>query len=542
MHEIVELVRSALRGLWAYRWWGLATTMAVGAGGAFVILLIPNQYEASARVYVDTQSVLRPLMSGLAVQPNADQQIAMISRTLVSRPNVERVVRMADLDLRTSSPAERDALVDRLMSNIKFASAGGTNLYTITYRADQSERARRVVQSFLSIFVESNLGDNRRDNDQARRFIEDQIKVYEQRLAETENALKEFKIRNLAAMPSLNQDAVGRAGEIGGALAQARMELAQAENARDELRKQLSVESPTIAADDRGFGLSFGAGAAAQSTTIARPQRSEYDDRIDGLRRRIDELKLRYTDQHPDVISARRVLEQLEAARETERKAEAARVEAAAKAAPASPAARAPGTTVNPVYQQLRVSLAESEASVASLRARVREFESRAATLQASAVNAPRVEAEYKALTRDYDITKRSYEQLVSRREAVALSEQMGAASGIGEFRVVDPPRAAPDPVFPNRPLLLGVLLALSIGAGAGAALLRDQLRPTHFDLRSLRASTGLPVFGTVSMIVDTAARARARRGVLAFSGSAAAYLVVFAALLAWAWLRQPMR
>jgi polysaccharide chain length determinant protein (PEP-CTERM system associated) len=480
-------------------------------------------------------------MSGLAVQPNADQQIAMISRTLVSRPNVERVVRMADLDLRTSNPAERDALVDRLMSNIKFASAGGTNLYTITYRADQSERARKVVQSFLSIFVESNLGDNRRDNDQARRFIEDQIKVYEQRLAETENALKEFKIRNLAAMPSLNQDAVGRAGEIGGALAQARMELAQAENARDELRKQLSVETPTIAADDRGFGLSFGAGVAGQ-TAIARPQRSEYDDRIDGLRRRIDELKLRYTDQHPDVISARRVLEQLEASRETERKAEAARVEAAAKAAPASPAARAPGTTANPVYQQLRVSLAESEASVASLRARVREYESRAASLQASAVNAPRVEAEYKALTRDYDITKRSYEQLVSRRESVALSEQMGAASGIGEFRVVDPPRAAPDPVFPNRPLLLGVLLALSIGAGAGAALLRDQLRPTHFDLRSLRASTGLPVFGTVSLIVDAASRARARRGVLAFSGGAVTYLVVFAALLVWAWLRQPMR
>jgi hypothetical protein len=107
---------------------------------------------------------------------------------------------------------------------------------------------------------------------------------------------------------------------------------------------------------------------------------------------------------------------------------------------------------------------------------------------------------------------------------------------------VVDPPRAAPDPVFPNRPLLLGVLLALSIGAGATAALLRDQLRPTHFDLRSVRASTGLPVFGTVSLIVDATSRTRARRGVLAFSGGAATYLLVFAALLVWAWLRQPMR
>jgi polysaccharide chain length determinant protein (PEP-CTERM system associated) len=537
MDEIVDYVRSALRGAWTHRWWGLLTMIALGSLGTIVVLAIPNQYEATARVYVDTQSVLRPLMSGLAVQPNADQQIAMISRTLVSRPNVERVVRMADLDLRTNSPTERDAMVDRLMTSIKFASAGGTNLYTIAYRADQPERARKVVQSFLSIFVESNLGDNRRDNDQARKFIEDQIRVYEQRLTESENALKEFKLRNLAAMPALNQDTVGRAGEIGGALAQARMELAQAENARDELRKQLAVEQPTIAVDERGFGMSLGTGPSA----AARPQRSEYDDRIDGLRRRIDELKLRYTDQHPDVISARRVLEQLEAARDAERKAETARTEAAARQAPAA-SARVPGTAANPVYQQLRVSLAESEASVASLRARVREYESRAAALQANAASVPRIEAEFKALTRDYEITKRSYEQLVSRRESVALSEQMGATSGVGEFRVVDPPRASQEAVFPNRPLLLTVLLVLSIGAGAAAAFVRDQLRPTHFDLRGLRASTSLPIFGAVSLIVDQASRERARRSLIAFSGTTVAYLLAFGLLLTWAWLRQPLR
>ena len=539
MQDILDLIRASARGLWNYRWWGLLATLAVGAVGTLVIMAIPNQYEASARVYVDTQSILKPLMTGLAVQPNADQQIAMVSRTLVSRPNVERVVRMADLDLGASSPAERDAMVDRLMSSIRFASAGGTNLYTITYRADQPDRARKVVQAFLSIFVESNLGDNRRDNDQARKFIEDQIKAYEQRLTETESALKDFKIRNLAAMPALGQDAVGRAGEIGGALSQARMELAQAEQARDELKKQLAIEPQTVATDDRGFAM--GAGLATGPGSGPRVVRTEYDERIDGLRKRIDELKLRYTDQHPDVVSTRRVLEQLEASREVERKADVARQEAAAKAVPAA-GARPPGTSVNPVYQQLRVSLAESEASVASARARVREYESRAASLHASAANAPKVEAEYKALTRDYEITKRSYEQLVSRRESVQLSEQMGAASGIGEFRVVDPPRAGQDPVFPNRAWLLSALFVLSLAAGVATAFLRDQIRPTHFDLRSLRAATGLPVLGVVSMIVDSRARARARRGLLVFSGSAAAYLLGFGVMLAWAWLHQPIK
>ncbi len=541
MQEIVDLIRSTLRGIWVYRWWGFVATVLCGLGGVIGVLSIPNQFEATARVYVDTQSILRPLMSGLAVQPNADQQIAMVSRTLVSRPNVERVTRMADLDLGAKTQAEKDALIDGLMKNIKFASAGGTNLYSIAYRTGRPDQARKVVQAFLSIFVESNLGDSRRDSDQAKKFIEEQIKVYEQRLLEAENALKDFKLRNLAAMPTLNQDTVGRAGEVGAQLSQARMDLAQAENARDELKKQLALETPTIAADDRGLpvGLPSIGESSAQSGT--RPIRTEYDERIETQRKRIDELKLRFTDAHPDVIGTRRVLEQLEAARETEVKAEMARREAATKAASANPgtAARAPGTMVNPVYQQLRVSLAESEATVASLRAKVREYESRAGAIQSNAMNVPKIEAEYKQLNRDYDITKRNYEQLVARRESASLSEQMGATSGIGEFRVIDPPRAGLEPVFPNRALLLtGVLLA-SIAAGVAVAFIRDQVRPTFFDLRALRLTTGLPVYGAVSMIVDAAGRSRARRGLLVFSGGAMAYLSVFAVLLAWAWLKQ---
>ena len=185
MQEIMDLIRSTLRGIWTYRWWGFFSMVLVGVGGIVMVNTIPNQYEATTRVYVDTQSILRPLMSGLAVQPNADQQIAMVSRTLVSRPNIERVVRMSDLDLKATTQENKDALIDSLMKSIRFTSAGGTNLYAIAYRSDRPDQARKVVQAFLSIFVESNLGDSRRDSDQAKKFIEDQIKIYEQRLTDS---------------------------------------------------------------------------------------------------------------------------------------------------------------------------------------------------------------------------------------------------------------------------------------------------------------------------------------------------------------------
>lgn len=520
MQELLQLVRTLLKGVWTYRWWGLVTSVLIGLAGGAYVMTLPDQYQATARVYVDTQTILQPLMKGLAVQPNFEQQIAMMGRTLVSRPNVERVMRTADLDLATKTPQQREAMVDGLMKQIQFEPVrGATNLYTISYKNEKPAAAQGVVQSLLSIFVESNLGNKRRDSEQARRFIDDQIKQYEQRLLDAENALKDFKIRNLTLMPTLARDYITRAGELEAALASAKLELHQAETARDELRKQMALEPPTVP----DTGLTFG-------SSLETGFRSQYDERIDAQRKRLDELMLRYTDRHPDVMGVRRVLEQLEALREEERKAEAARA--------ASTGSRAPGTVPNPVYQQLRVSVTEAEVTVASLRGKVREFENRLAEAQRGAVAIPKVEAEYQQLNRDYEVNKKNYELLLARRESAQIANEMEASGGGAEFRVIDPPRVAPQPVWPNRPLLLAAVLVLSVGAGVAVAFVRDQIRPTFFDLRTLRQVTSMPILGAVSLVTDARANVRARTGTLVFSGTALAYVGAFLAVMAWLSLR----
>lgn len=522
MKELFDQLLTLRRAMWAYRWWGLAAAVLVGVIGAAVVMLIPNKYEASARIYVDTQSVLKPLMSGLAVQPNVDEQVAMMGRTLVNRPNVERVMRMADLDHGAQSSQEREQLVDALMKGITFQSVGrggraAPNIFMISYRHKRPETAKNVVQSLLTIFVESNLGNKRRDSEQARRFIDEQIKVYEQRLLDAENALKEFKLKHMNVMPSLSQDSVSRVNELQQELANARLELRQAENARDAVRRELAGEAPTFTSE--------------QAIEAQRALPTELDDRIDTQRKRLDELRLRYTEQHPDVIGTQRILEQLEKQREAERKAAAARGGAAL-------ASRIQSQS-NPVFQQLRMSLTQSETRVAELRVKVADLESRLAQARALAQAIPEVEAEFTQLNRDYDVNKKNYEMLLGRRESAQISGEMESSGTMAEFRVIDPPRAAPEPVTPNRPLLLlGVLLG-SLGAGAAVSLLRDQIRPTFFDARSLRDFTGMPMLGSISMVLNDSARRRNRLGAAAFSGSALAYVGLFAAIVAWMWLRQ---
>ncbi len=101
MHELLQKVLDHLRGIWHRRWIGLAAAWVAAIIAVAIVYRIPEKYEASARVYVDTETLLKPLLAGLAIQPNLDQQVSLISRTLISRPNVEKLIQMADLDLQS---------------------------------------------------------------------------------------------------------------------------------------------------------------------------------------------------------------------------------------------------------------------------------------------------------------------------------------------------------------------------------------------------------------------------------------------------------
>ena len=145
MQDLVHQILATARGMWKFRWPGLIVAWAVALIGVVVVWRIPDQYEASARIYVDTDSILKPLMSGLAVQPNVEQQIGMLSRTLISRPNLEKLVRMADLDLKNQSKADQETLIEKLQKGIELRTAGGVNLYSMSYRDAEPERARAVT-------------------------------------------------------------------------------------------------------------------------------------------------------------------------------------------------------------------------------------------------------------------------------------------------------------------------------------------------------------------------------------------------------------
>ena len=508
MNELIAQVLTVARAMWRRRWIGLAVAWAVAVLGALLVMRVPDRFEANARVYVDTKSVLKPLMRDLTVEPDIDQTLQMLARTLITRPNVELLMKKAKLETLSMTEVQREAMVARLMKEIKLTSLSRDNVFTFSYRDTDKEKAREVVSQLVNFFVESDLGAKMRDVDAARGFIDQQIKTYEGRLAEAENRLKEFKLRNIDSSDSSGKDFFARISALTDELGRLNLDLRAAEQARDALKRELSGESTQILPD------------------VIQPQMTfntpELDARLESQRRQLDELLRRYTELHPDVISTKRLIERLEAQREQE-------IQAQRRAAAANPAKVG---TAGSVFQQTRLALAESEATVAALRVRASDTQTRLARLRASASRVPQIEAEFAQLNRDYDIVRRNYDALVAQREKALMSEEVDATR-LAHFRVIDPPRTSDKPVFPNRLVMAMAALAAALAAGIAATFLWVQLVPTVDDTRSLQRFSGLQPLGSVSMIVTPALSSRRRRHGFAFASGTVALLAAYGFWLA---------
>ena len=512
MDELLQQIISRLRGMWHRRWIGLAVAWIIGIVAVGIALRIPERYEASARVYVDTQSLLRPLMAGLAIQPNLDQQVALMSRTLISRPNVERLIHMADMDLRVNSTTDREELIGNLMKQLQLSGNVQNNLYVISYRHPDPEKAKNVVQSLLTIFVESSLGDKRLDTRSAMKFVDEQTKFYEESLQAAEDRLKQFKLKYLGVTGQAGQDYFSKLSKLRDEIENARLELNAAEQSRDAYKAQVAGIAPVYLPDRN------------PAVALAVP---ELDTRIAAQKTKLDELLRTYTDEHPDVVGTRRVLKQLEEQRTQE-------ITALEKTAAA--AGKLPDSTAdaNPVYQQIKVSLADAEANVAALRAKLGSYERQFEQLKASARLIPQAEAEHAQLNRDYEVQKKTYETLLARREAATMGVGVQDTGGT-QFRVIDPPRVSPDRVPPTRVMLVAIAIAISLLAGLAASFVTNEVMPTFRNTRALRDASERPILGTVSFLPSESSKRLARRRAYLFAGGLGSLLASFGAVLAFA-------
>lgn len=480
MQELFDDLVDYLKGIWIKRRYIIISTWLVCPIGWFAVSMMPNIYESEARVYADTQSILAPLLKGLTVETNTNSQISLMVKTLLSRPNLERISRMTDLDIRANTPKEYENIIKYLREGIVIKKTGGRrqNIFTISFTDENPAMAKNIVQSALTVFIENTLGDNRTDADSAQKFLKSQITEYENRLSTAEARLTDFKQRYSDMLP-------GQYGGYYNKLNIAKEQLQVIELGLKEAQTQLQSAKEQLAS------VAEQSSSSQNKIQTSNSIKTSYDNRIAELELTLDALQLRYTDKHPDVAEAQRRLAHLEKQRSKE------------ITGYLDTSDSKDGDTLissqNPVIQQLQIQVNQFENNVASINVRANDYRAKVKDLENKIHVLPEIEAELVALNRGYDITKKKYEALLGRQDTAQMAQQADESTNKIQFKVLDPPRASTEPVGPKRILLLLLVTVVGAGTGLGLSLLLSQLSPVATSTAQLSKVTGVPVFGVVS-------------------------------------------
>jgi polysaccharide chain length determinant protein (PEP-CTERM system associated) len=507
------LVQQYLRAAWRRRWMGVVVAWLVCGLGWVGVYLIPNQFESSARLFVDADAILTPLLRGIAAETAPTTQLEILQRTLLSRPNMEKLISKTELDLTVTSPADRARLVAHLADTIRVVPQT-KNLFTITYRDKNPKMAHDVVQTLLTIFVESATGGNRSDMDNARRFLEHQVASYEQQLRAAEKRRADFRARYVDILPNLATPGVPALEAARTNVASLDGKLQDAIMARDALKDEVEKTPPMLVAET----------APQQTATAMAPAtRSRVHEAEEQLRM----LLLKDTENHPDVIAQRKLIEALKSAPPDTPTAPA---QAAGRASASSPSGTTSRSVPNPVFDQLKVKLIDADSQVSALQRQRDAAVANRDKLQKMQQEQPGLIAEYENTDRDYGALRKSYEELLQRLQAANIAQAADTQADKVKLQVVDPPETPRLPVAPNRMLLLTAVLLVGCASGLGVTVLFGQIDnsfSTADDLRSL----GLPVLGGISVL--GLASLRQRLTIVARFGIAVVLLVgVYGGLL----------
>ncbi|MET0050538.1 MAG: XrtA system polysaccharide chain length determinant [Candidatus Thiodiazotropha sp.] len=517
MNDIIFRIKSYIRSAWRFRWLAITFSWIFAVLGWAVVFAMPDQYQSEAKVYVDTDSVLRPLLQGLAVQNDMNQRLHLMTRTLLSHENLKKLIMMTDLDHKTANREEEEKLINWLRSTIVIevnrrpipGSNETENFYIIRFVYGDRYMAQRVVKVLLDIFVESALGDTRIESDTAQQFLQQQIVEYENRLVEAENRLTDFKRKNVDTLPRESGGIFNRLEVARNELDTVQLELKEATIRRDELKRQYTT---TLEEEQR----------RQQSLGLSSMSNSPMAQRLLAMQTRLDELLLKYTENHPDVQELKSKIEELK------RQAEDAPPSYAPPAAGGGSS-----SNVSTALEQLKLSYRQSEVELRTIRLRAQEFSERVDELKKKLDTLPKVEAELTRLNRDYNINKQNYQELVQRLESARMSEQADEAGDNLKFRVVEPPSIPLLPVGPKRLMFSVVVMIMALGLGGGLAFLLSQIKPVYFDPKTLRTELEFPVLGQVSRVMTDDVRMKRRLEIGGFISVFLLLLLIFVAVAA---------
>jgi polysaccharide chain length determinant protein (PEP-CTERM system associated) len=490
-----ELVDVVLRS-----WWTLVAGVCIGLAAAVIALhYAPKKYEASTKIFMAQPKIPTEYVRSVVTDDTA-LRLAAVKEAVLSRPYMLRLIESTFGMPDTEEGAEN--LMNDVRGRMDVKVLPNLFVFVLSYRDSDPKRAANVVNTLADLYTKQNAQFRAEQAKETTQTLEGFAYDARSELQAKDKLIADFKARHL----------YDTAEQL-----QANLQL------HASRQKDLEANSRALAAaQERLQMLKAQQAAAASGAAFAGPGANvdPYTARLAQVQRELDALRARYSDDHPDVRSKARELQDL--------MSNPGQL-AAADDKPGSKSAGS-GRPMTPLEAQIRGASRE----VATLEAEAAKIRREISVYQSRIESTPRVEQELAELTKGYDVLLQQYKSYEEKAGSARGSQVIEENQKGQQFEVIE--RAVPPsrPVEPVPLVVFGLGLVGGLLAFVGPVVARALIHPVVQSELGLAAVSDVPILVAIPRIptpelVRSAERARYRNvGLSALSATVLAAAIAF--------------
>jgi polysaccharide chain length determinant protein (PEP-CTERM system associated) len=518
-----------LRVILHRKWWVISAFLVVSAATAVVAYRLPDVYTSDTLILVDPQKVPEIYVKS-TVTGDVRNRLGTLSQQILSVTRLQKIIDTLNLYPAEKKTMAREDLIAMMRGHIAVSMVGNPGgsqdlqAFRISYTGKEPRLVAQVANELASLFIDENLKAREQQATGTTDFLQNQLEETRKALEVQEAKLRDFRLKHIGEMPEQQSADLQILGQLQSQLQLEGEALARAEQQKSLTQSMMAEQSaPVVDLDDNNEQKPP---TATSGTELKAPPGKA----VNGARAQLAALLAKgYTEQHPSIKKLRAEL----AAEEAAAKETAPVVpvptgavpEAAAVAAPPIPAAPAAQKRPPPVLNKnpiLQAQLNTLEAEIAKHKQEQQRLSKQIASYQSRLEAIPVREQQIADLSRDYEISKAHYSQLLNSQLSAETATQLEIRQKGEKFSVLDPAQPAERPSSPNRTLIDAGGSMAGLGLGLLLALITEFLGMSITTSEQITQATGIPVLEVIPIIQTYADRVIRRRRLIIGVASAA--------------------
>ena len=491
-------------------WYVIIPFAFVVSAAAIYSFTAPQKYRATTLILVTPQKVpadyVRP-----TVTSRIEDRLQSIGQEIMSRTRLEQVISEFKLYQAEAKSLALEEIIELMRKDTTVQIRGREGYFTISYTGKDPRTVTMVTNKLASLFIEENLKLREQQAQGTTEFLTIELNATKAKLEEQEKLVTQFKKQFMYELPDQRDVNLNILGKLQQQLQTLNDALKSAQDRKLIIQKQLT-EMRNMAAmlTEQAAGPTAqedSAGSFSSPSALPKPKMGNPDElRLEKLKNHLSELMTKYKEKHPDVLTTKKQIADLEKKIEKDRAVmKEAEPEVASPGVPKEKGEKKEAG-VDPFYREMEGQLAATDLEIKRLKDEEARTKAKIGEYQTRLENIPVREMAMANLSRDYQNTKETYHSLLKKNQEAQQAENLERRQKGEQFKVVDPARIPEKPFSPNIPrnLLMGLLLGM--GLGFGIAFFREQMDRSFKDAEDLETTLGFRVLANIPKIEKKAA------------------------------------